>query len=137
MKKTMKEIRAIVLAAIPQLEYNIRDVYEVDCFRISRNDQSDGNYAYWFEKWVIDEETSDEVLHCLYVLLGLSERDKISKVESQNAAFVEVFKYIKEHHGYRYTYGNGFSNVIDKRLNSLGTFVEKILEAHKVDNDSA
>ena len=55
----------------------------------------------------------------------------IAAERAKSAALVEALEEIKKAHGFAYTYGDGFSNVTDKRLNSTGVAINKALEAHK------
>jgi len=57
--------------------------------------------------------------------------ERIAALQAKSAALVEALEEIKKVHGFAYTYGDGFSNVTDKRLNSTGVAIEKVIEAHK------
>lgn len=49
---------------------------------------------------------------------------------ARNAALVAALEKIKEEHGYRYTYGDGFGNVTEKRLSSLGVAIDLLIAAN-------
>ena len=55
---------------------------------------------------------------------------KLKAERTRNAALVAELEKIKEEHGYRYTYGDGFGNVVEKRINSVGVAVDKALTAN-------
>lgn len=104
-----------------------------------------GLRLYGVADWMYIEADMDEyvTLHA-YRLLGLETRDALAPYKSENerlqsawmtekarnAALVEALEKIRYEHGYRHTYGDGFGNVVEKRINSVGVMVNTALAAN-------
>lgn len=56
--------------------------------------------------------------------------ERIAELQTRNAALVAALEKIRYEHGYRYTYGDGFGNVLEKRINSVGVAVVNALAAN-------
>ena len=75
-----------------------------------------------------NEATAKAIAH-LNLETAKAERDKL-QAESRNAALVEALQSMKNQYGYRYTYGDGFSNVVEKKVSPLGMMIDLALAAN-------
>jgi len=107
-----------------------RDAVETDRVKVTELEKQNRKL-----QWLLDGEISAgeqrTAMQIIPIMREAAKDELIDKLQANSAALVEALEEIKKVHGFAYTYGDGFSNVTDKRLNSTGVAIEKVIEAHK------